>query len=182
MAQQTCISSRCLVAVALFATYCCPALGFSQHGMLAGASRALSRGAGPLAARLGTKRCTATLSTSLRSFGAVPRSWHRSRYLMRSQQTSAALWRCRTCGAEDISVVRTTACFSAMLSPVICTVPVFSPGCCVRLLASSGARALRATVTGRDLDAQIKEQGDKVLKDGKMPRPKRRMSCVKRVP
>ena len=33
------------------------------------------------------------------------------------------------------------------------------------MLAPSGARALCATVTGRDLDAQIKEQGDKVLRD-----------------
>jgi len=34
--------------------------------------------------------------------------------------------------------------------------------------ARSGARALCAAVTGGDLDAKIKEQGDKVLRDGKM--------------
>ena len=94
MAQQTRIGSRCLVAVALLATYCSPVLAFAPHGMLA-ASRALSRGAGPLAlaaARLcGTKRRTATLGSSLRGFGAVPRSWHRPRYLLRTQHASAAL-------------------------------------------------------------------------------------------
>lgn len=92
MAQQIHFGSRCLIAVALLATYCSPVLAFTPHGMLA-ASRALSRGAGPLAlaaARLsGTKRHTATLGSSLRSFGAVPRSWHRSRYLL--QHASAAL-------------------------------------------------------------------------------------------
>jgi hypothetical protein len=104
MAQQTRIGSRCLVAVALLATYCSPVLAFAPHGMLA-TSRAMSRGAGPLAlaaARLGgTKRRMATLGSALRSFGTVPLSWHRSRYLLRTQHESAAQGRCRTCGAAD---------------------------------------------------------------------------------
>jgi hypothetical protein len=33
-------------------------------------------------------------------------------------------------------------------------------------------------MTGRDLDAQIKEQGDKVLSHCKVPRPERRMPCT----